>query len=220
MTEVLLIRHGQSANNALPEDRRVSDPGLTDLGVQQAEATASWLSSANIDHLYCSPFLRSLETTRPIAAATGLRVSIRPDIFEQGGCYSGYKEGEKIGEAGMSRAELGSRYPGWRIDPTIGEHGWWGRDYELLEEATARARRVAGWIQAKLVPRGGSHALIIHADFKRLLIEAMLGSEATSVTDVIGPLHNVGVTTLVWQDKRWILVTLNSTGHVPRTWLT
>ena len=37
--ELYLIRHAQSQNNALPEEQRVEDPGLTELGNQQADCS-------------------------------------------------------------------------------------------------------------------------------------------------------------------------------------
>ncbi|MEM7559434.1 MAG: histidine phosphatase family protein, partial [Planctomycetota bacterium] len=64
---ILLIRHGQSANNALPEELRVCDPGLTQNGQRQAERLAESLAEAKIDSRLCSPIFRSLETVKPVA---------------------------------------------------------------------------------------------------------------------------------------------------------
>ena len=80
---VSLIRHGQSLNNALPDSQRVDDPGLTDLGKRQAEHLGYWQPELPVQHLFCSPFLRSLETTVPLAAQTGILPAIRADLFEQ-----------------------------------------------------------------------------------------------------------------------------------------
>ncbi len=59
---LLLIRHAQSANNALPEHLRVEDPALTALGHRQAQALAVWLSTCSVNVLVASPFRRALET--------------------------------------------------------------------------------------------------------------------------------------------------------------
>src|SRR5690606_8693205 len=99
-----------------------------------------------LDALYCSPFLRSLETARPIAEAARVAARIRADLFEQGGCYSGYEIDKRRGEPGRGRKQLMQEYPGWEIDATIGDHGWWGREYESVEEAAERAARVARWL--------------------------------------------------------------------------
>jgi 2,3-bisphosphoglycerate-dependent phosphoglycerate mutase len=221
MTHILLIRHAQSANNSLPEHQRVPDPALTELGVRQAALTAAALRSVPLTHLYSSPFLRSLETSRPIAESLSLKVSIRNDIFEQGGCYSGWIDGQEVGEPGMCCNQLAERYPSWEVDPRIGSSGWWERrDYETLEQASQRAVIVAQWLKNELVPLGGVHALVIHADFKRLLVAAMLEERAEFVMPILGPLNNVGITRLQWQIDRWQLNSFNATTHLPADFVT
>ena len=213
MTKLLLIRHGQSANNALPEVQRVADPGLTELGILQAQATARCLQQFEITHVYCSPFLRALETARPIAELKQLAVHIRCDIFEQGGCYSGYLEVGRRGEPGMGLSELRRKYPGWHVDPAIGETGWWGRDYEDWEQARIRAERVAAWILEELVPLGGMHVLVIHADFKSLLVAAILASSRKPF-QIMEPLHNTGISEFCWSDTSWELQRFNCVAHL------
>lgn len=66
-----LVRHAQSTNNAQPESQRIPDPPLTDLGEQQAQALALAIDQLSPDHLFSSPFLRTLQTTAPVAQALG-----------------------------------------------------------------------------------------------------------------------------------------------------
>ena len=72
--KLLLIRH------ALPE--RVenadgpADPGLTDVGHEQARRLADWLKDQHIDHVAASPMRRAVETARPLAAGRGLDIEI------------------------------------------------------------------------------------------------------------------------------------------------
>lgn len=213
MTRLLLIRHGQSANNAQPEHLRVCDPDLTMIGVQQAHATAQHLKQFSITHLYCSPFLRALETIRPIAVAHELAVNVRPNIFEQGGCYSGYGESGKRGEPGMGFSELQKKYPDWQIDPAIAESGWWGKDYETYEDASIRAEAVADWIVTEIAHQPGLHAMVIHADFKALLVPAIL-TRGNRQIEIGEPLNNVGITEFAWTTERWDLRSLNSVNHL------
>ncbi len=216
MTEVLLIRHGQSANNALAENLRVPDPGLTEIGQGQAAATAAWLDSQTVDCLYCSPFLRSLETTRPLADRKQLGVQVRADLFELGGCYSGHEPGKQRGELGRGRTTLGAEYPGWQIDDRIADAGWWGRAYETWEQGVQRAEQVAKWLSSEIVPLGGTHVLVIHADFKRLLIEALLRPKNRFGDDFdAAPLFNTGVSTFQWKGDLWVMQGFNSIEHLP-----
>ncbi len=225
MTRLLLIRHGQSANNAQPEEKRVSDPALTELGVRQASATAKRLRDEAVTHIYCSPFMRALETARPIAESVGLPVQVRADIFEQGGCYSGYLAVGRRGEPGLGKTQIRDRYPTWRLDPSISDAGWWGRDYETWEEARTRAESVADWIATDIASQPGTHAMVIHADFKGLLIEALLNRSSTRAADIsngqsknqslaAGPLKNTGVTEFQYTRPAWALQSLNCVQHL------
>lgn len=212
--QLLLIRHGQSANNAGPDHERVCDPGLTEIGVQQAEHTANFLQDDDIDHLYCSPFLRALETVRPLAMLKEQTVTVNPHIFEKGGCYSGHDATQKVGEPGMGRDELLARYPGWQIDEEISSEGWWGRPYESWEECRARAARVAKWITHELTPHAGRHAMVIHADFKAELLPAILAITGCPTPEPEA-LCNTGISELHFENQAWILKSFNSTSHLP-----
>lgn len=210
MTRILLIRHGQSANNALPEEQRVCDPDLTDLGRQQASRLAEYMAKeGRITHLYCSAFRRALETTRPIATRLEVPVRIRADIFEKGGCYSGYDE-NKRGESGLGARELKAEFPDWEVDHRINDQGWWGKNYETLESAAERARVVHDWFSQDISPQGGVHAMVIHADFKALLLREMVPERKSSYV----PLYNTGVTELEWTEGQWRLHALNETQHL------
>lgn len=213
MSRVYLIRHGQSGNNAQPEHARVCDPDLTETGRQQAELTAQYLREVAIDHLYCSPFLRALETARPIAAVQQIMARIHADVFEQGGCYSGHRSGEERGEPGLGRSQLLAAYPGWEVDAAIEELGWWGREYENLSQATLRARRVAKWLTELVTTTPGNYAVVIHADFKRLLLFELLPGQSHQEL-ATAPLYNTGVTSFAWESG-WQLQKFNSVDHLP-----
>ena len=67
MTMVYLVQHGE-------KERLPGDPGLTELGRQQATRTGRWLSSLGVVALWTSPMRRARETAGCIAAVTGLAV--------------------------------------------------------------------------------------------------------------------------------------------------
>jgi 2,3-bisphosphoglycerate-dependent phosphoglycerate mutase len=212
---ILLIRHAQSGNNALPESQRVPDPGLTELGKQQARRLADGIKRFRVSQLYCSPFRRSLETTFPISEALNLTPVVHSDIYEQGGCYSGYVPGQLRGEPGMNRAELQGNYPGWEICETIGVLGWnHGREYESERHAKHRAERVANRLTNRWVPEfpGEMAALVIHADFKRILMIALLGTDRWP--DHWQPIYNTAISHLQRVDDQWRLVEWNSAEHL------
>ncbi|MBU6174768.1 MAG: histidine phosphatase family protein, partial [Planctomycetes bacterium] len=90
-----LIRHAQSENNAKPDAERIPDPGITPLGVEQSERLAASIDRYRPTRLYCSPFLRSLQTLSPVAKKLQLQPRVRQDLYEQGGCHRGYVDGQR-----------------------------------------------------------------------------------------------------------------------------
>ena len=74
-TVLYLIRHGATEANLADPPRlqgRRSDPPLAQLGVRQAEATRDFLAVRPIDHCYCSPLLRAVQTAAIVAAPHGV----------------------------------------------------------------------------------------------------------------------------------------------------
>jgi broad specificity phosphatase PhoE len=70
VTMVYLVQHGE-------KERLPGDPGLTELGRQQAMRTGRWLSGLGISALWTSPMRRAQETADCIAAVAGL--AVQPD---------------------------------------------------------------------------------------------------------------------------------------------
>src|SRR5687768_17900306 len=74
VTNVLLIRHGQSKGNA---ERRFGGHTATPLsarGHRQAETTARTLKSESVTAIYSSDLARAIETARPLSKMTGLPI--------------------------------------------------------------------------------------------------------------------------------------------------
>jgi broad specificity phosphatase PhoE len=70
VTLAYLVQHGDREH--LP-----GDPGLTQLGRQQATRTGRWLCGQGVVALYTSPLRRARETAECIASVTGL--AVQPD---------------------------------------------------------------------------------------------------------------------------------------------
>ncbi len=73
-THILLIRHGQSEGNAEGRFGGHSATPLSPKGHQQALATAKALAGESLAAIYSSDLTRTLETARPLANLTGLKV--------------------------------------------------------------------------------------------------------------------------------------------------
>lgn len=102
VTNVLLIRHGQSRGNA---ERRFGGHTATPLstrGRKQAEATARSLKSEALTAIYSSDLARAIETARPLAKLTGLPINGTSAFRERG---VGVMEGLTFEEAAQQHPE-------------------------------------------------------------------------------------------------------------------
>ncbi len=117
-TRILLIRHGQSAWNAVGRWQGQQDPPLTDLGRTQARRAAGSLGA--IDGVWASTLERALETAVILSQELGVGpVVAEPALIER---HAGEWEG-------LTRAEVeqhspgflddGRRPPGWESDEDL-----------------------------------------------------------------------------------------------------
>jgi 2,3-bisphosphoglycerate-dependent phosphoglycerate mutase len=214
---LLLIRHAQSANNALPETQRVEDPPITELGHRQAQALAAWISDIKLQRLITSPFRRSLQTTNYLQRQIGLPTEVWVDLHEQGGCYAGYEAGRYEGRPGMNRGQILQEFPEFQVEKELSDNGWWScRPYETEDEARARARRLLSRAAATLARRGESAALVMHADFKRILLEELFRNGDDSAGTDWGGIFNTAVTAIEFRDTSPRLDVFNSIRHLPK----
>ena len=80
MTTVYLVRHAQSApDHDLPE----ADWPLSLLGRQQADALKPLLTSLGPTRLYSSPYPRAVNTLRPFASQSGLKIELDVALRER-----------------------------------------------------------------------------------------------------------------------------------------
>lgn len=198
--EIYIIRHAQSENNALMEDQhlRVQDPSLTPTGFKQADCLSDFLVDAtNLEelvrhkvdaperetpfrhtftHLYCSPMLRALQTTQPVAAKLGMTPEVWIDIHEHGGIFL-EKDGVATGFGGMTRSQILADFPDYVLPEAITEDGWWNplNGMEHISQLYARATRVAGRLRARAQSpetKDDKVALVVHGMFIDALIKA------------------------------------------------
>lgn len=84
MLTLYLIRHGQ-------KEKTTPDPSLTELGHEQAKKTAEFLAQKPISKIVASPMLRTQQTAKHIATATGLELHTDVRLKERMD-YGDYKE--------------------------------------------------------------------------------------------------------------------------------
>jgi 2,3-bisphosphoglycerate-dependent phosphoglycerate mutase len=85
MSEILLLRHGETLWNAEGRIQGHRDSPLSAEGIAQAEALARRLAAERPDALYTSDLGRARQTMEPIARAIGLAPRVDPGLRER--CY-------------------------------------------------------------------------------------------------------------------------------------
>lgn len=209
-----LIRHAESENNARPDHQRVDDPAITERGVQQANHLADWLATHPMDILVTSPFRRALQTAAPAALRGNTPVEVWCDIYERGGCYSGWQESEMRGALGLGHQEILRLIPKAELDAEIASDGWWGgRPRENDDEAELRAAAVRKKLENRFGDSQLQIAVITHAEFQRMLLGKLLAEQNIDVAR-LGPICNAGVTYLNFNSGHWQLQWLNAVTHI------
>ncbi len=101
MTEILLIRHGETAWNAVRRLQGHLDVPLNDEGLRQATALGHALRDEGLEAIWSSDLQRARQTAQPIADACNLPVHPDPRLRER--CYGGFE--------GLLYDELATRHP-------------------------------------------------------------------------------------------------------------
>ncbi|MCB0156119.1 MAG: histidine phosphatase family protein [Anaerolineae bacterium] len=235
--ELYIIRHAQSYNNALTDQRdRVCDPPLTELAHRQAQLVAEHLAGGidfasvrgetdedtesrvrqgyGLTRLYCSAMWRALQTAEPIGRALGITPEVWLDIHEHGGIFLDHHDGRgPIGYPGKTRAEILERFPDYRLPDEITAEGWWHKGYEDWPECHGRAIRVA----RRLFEWADSDeriGLVTHGGFVDALLKALL-SQLPSPRFFYHH-NNTAITRIDFrEDGRLGLRFLNRVDHLP-----
>lgn len=238
--KLFIVRHAQSTNNALADQRnRSKDPTLTELGVQQAEIVAEHLAVGfnpgyvvgvseedtharkkrgyNITRLYCSAMQRALETAQPIGQALGLAPEIWIDIHEHGGIFLEYDDGRGIvGYPGKTRSQILAEFPNYVLPDEITEEGWWNPDWGMEDWPTCQSRaiRVANTLREWSKTNRDNIAIVSHGGFIDALLKAL-------TSQLPGPHlfyhhYNTGITRVDFrEDGRVDIRHINRFDHLP-----
>ena len=186
--QLYLIRHGQSHNNAAGSAQRVCDPPLTEAGEQQAALVAQCLKDGSgksvwedeqdtgygLSRLYCSPMLRAMQTTEPIAAALGIRPEVWPEVHEEGGIWLDQDGGKgPPGYPGLTRDEMQARFPDYTLPDGIPASGWWNRPKETETEWRHRAAQVAVEVRRRFGRTDERIGVVTHGGFSNHFLHAL-----------------------------------------------
>src|SRR5438105_1060372 len=202
-TVLYLLRHGATeANLARPArlQGRRHNPPLTRLGVRQAEATRDFLAIRPIDHCYCSPLLRAVQTAAIVASPHGLSPQPLEALTE---CDVGRWEGLDWQTIRYLDAEGFQRFMQFP-----GEHGYPGG-----ETFNNVHNRVAPALEDLFRQHAGESILVVgHHVVNRTYLAGLLGLTPDQARQVT--LDNCGISVVVRDGEETTVSTLNAAFHL------
>jgi broad specificity phosphatase PhoE len=200
MTQIILVRHGQTPWNKDKIFRGSKDIPLNDTGREEARLAGEWLKGETIQAAYCSPLSRARDTAEAIARHHGLPVLDLPGLTDI--CYGDW-EGLPLTEVKVTYADL---YRQWETAPhTVRFPGG-----ETLDEVRARAQEAV----EEVVRRHPDQTVLLaaHRAVNKVLIVAFIGLDNSHFwriaqdTTCINRFHRVGDT--------WHIMGLNDFCHL------
>ncbi|MGQ0630340.1 MAG: histidine phosphatase family protein [Sporichthyaceae bacterium] len=208
-TDVLLIRHGQTApmpaDDSYPRSAEGNaDPDLSEIGRAQADRLGERLGTAAIDAIYVSSLVRTHQTAAPMAAALGLTPVADPDLRE---VHLGEWEGGEF----RRRAEL--------HDPLVTRlfrEGTW----EVIPGAETAAE-FGGRVGAALARIHAAHpgdrvAVVCHGGVIGQAVALASGASPVAFAHV----DNGSISQLILYGDRWIVRRINDTAHLGQEFAT
>lgn len=200
MTQIILVRHGQTPWNKDKIFRGSRDIPLNDTGREEARLAGEWLKGETIHAAFCSPLSRARDTGEAIARHHGLPVADLPGLSD---LHYGDWEGLPLTEVKVKYADL---YRQWETAPQTVRFP----RGETLDEV--RDRALAAVEEAVRRHPEQTVLLAAHRAVNKVLICAFIGLDNSHFwrigqdTTAINRFHRQGQT--------WQIMLINDTCHL------
>ena len=172
MTEILLVRHGETDWNTEGRVQGHTDRPLNATGLEQARVLAAQLAQEPLVAVYSSDLVRARDTATIVADVHGLDVWLDPDLREKNfGTWEG-----------LTDTEIRSRFPD-------AARGSWG-DAETTEMVAERAVGAIDRIRAQ--HRSGSVLAAHTASLRAILARLGVSTGRSATAQSSGPVPDPG----------------------------
>ncbi|WP_321872923.1 histidine phosphatase family protein [Burkholderia ubonensis] len=142
-TQILFIRHGETAWNRIKRIQGHIDIPLADSGLAQAQRLAVRLAretrdGARVDAIYSSDLMRAQQTAQPAAEALGLPLVLRAGLRERAyGIFQGHDSTEIEARFPDAYAAWQTRDPGFEPEGGESQRAFYHRVLHALEPIVA-----------------------------------------------------------------------------------
>ena len=199
MTDIILVRHGETDWNVSEVFRGRIDIELNQIGIKQAELLAEYLGDLRIAAIYSSPLKRALKTAGIIAGHHNLDVEITPGLID-------FDFGEW---QGLSHEVVKDRckelYAEWINNPQQVKMA----AGECLNDVRGR---VTGVVNSIVDKYEGTVVLVAHRVVNKVLICALLGLDNSHFWNIRQ--DTCGITAFSYEKERFVLTKHNNTSFL------
>ncbi len=197
MTELLIVRHGETEWNCVERFRDRVDVPLNETGIKQAEAVARYLKPVSVEVVFCSPVPRARQTAEIIARAHNLSATPAEGLTD---LDFGDWQGKSIDDVRNT-----ATFRDWLEHPESVQlpHG------ERLDSARQRA---VAMVTEAVKRYKGSVVLVTHRVIVKLLVCALLGLDNSHFWDIGS--DTAAISSFTAERGRYILNKHNDTCHL------
>jgi broad specificity phosphatase PhoE len=199
MTQIVLVRHGETEWNVSEIFRGRRDIGLNEMGIKQAELLGNYLIDFKVEAIYSSPLKRALDTAKSIAKHHRFVVNVAPVLTDFN--YGAWE--------GLTHQDVRSKYRGlykrWLKEPHLVKIP----NGESLGEVRERAKNIVDKVVLK---HTDTVVLVSHRVVNKVLICYMLGLDNSHFWDIKQDLG--GITVFVYEGGRFRLIKHNDTSYL------
>jgi broad specificity phosphatase PhoE len=199
MTEILLVRHGETEWNAEEIFRGRADVNLNEKGFVQAKLLGEYLSNSRLEAVYSSPLQRALRTAETIARPHSLSVRTEPALVDMD---YGEWQGMPLTEVKKIYKDL---YIKWEKTPECVKFP----GGEGLDDVKNRAVATVNKIVKK---HKGSLVLVSHRVVNKVLICSMLGLDNSHFWKIRQ--ETCGITSFSYEKGQFVLIKHNDTSFL------
>lgn len=198
MTDLVLVRHGETIWHAENRYAGSSDVPLTPRGRLQAEELASWAATAHLAGVWTSTLNRARRTAAPCADAVEARLVVDARLRELD---------FGVGE-GLTRAEMRQRFPE-ALDAFIADPA--AHHLPDGEDPAAAARRFVDCLREIARRHADGRVLVVaHGTIIRLALCRLMGLPLGRYRQVFPIIDNCAVTEIRLDVDRFSLLAFNA----------
>ena len=199
MTEIMLVRHGETDWNVEEVFRGRIDVELNQTGLKQAALLADYLAGVRIDAIYSSPLKRAQKTAEAIASRHQLDIKIAPGLID---FDFGEWQGLPLQEV---KDKYKERYMEWLNSPNKVRVP----SGDSLDDVQKRAMNV---VNKAIAEYQGTVVLVSHRVVNKALICALLGLDSSHFWNI--KQDTCGITIFAYENGRFILIKHNDTSFL------